>query len=657
MKRNLLFFLAFCISFNLFAQGSLMLVGGGGEVDGGWSNPPYQWCVSQSKTKKVAIITATTAGATAFIPDYFKKLGAIHAKNFIIDSKAVANAQATYDSLKQYDCVFIKGGDQSLYYNYFKGTKTQTALQEIFNNGGVLSGTSAGAMILSSIIYTAEKGSIYPDEILSNLNHDYMTLKNDFLNVMPKGWIVETHTAQRGRLNRIVGMMGHWDINKNEISAGLAIDDQTAICIDKNLEATVYGTGAVAIVEQWTANSFDKTAPFAASNRHLNLRQYVQPTTFKFSPKAIGSNAKFKAAISHCDYFVMSGSDLIEDNNHVINHLVNKVGSSSDAILVIHAANFTEINNWKNKIIEKGANNITTMSNWNNEITLSNFKKIVFLNLSFEDFNQFMTSKAGIGVYNAIKQSKIIPFYIGSSSQCVGNIVCTNTFTDKDAAYKGELKFEKNPFSITQNVGVVANTYLVSTSNFYENTQASLLYSLVKDSLSLGFWLTGTAAAEIKKDPKPNSYGHFIQPLQGSTLPIVRLNNCCMHTRQFSTLAAAGNAKPRNIVGFSQMNIDLLNSEKTYHFGNFLLSVSQKEIQEQRLKLDVFPNPSSDFISFDAGEDLVEFQLYNIFGQLVFQKDRLQGQTTIDINHLAKGIYLAVLKSKGKVYQSNIIKH
>ena len=59
--------LLFCLSIvnQAFTQGNIMLVGGGGEADGGWSDAPYKWCIQQSKTKRVAVIAATAAGATS----------------------------------------------------------------------------------------------------------------------------------------------------------------------------------------------------------------------------------------------------------------------------------------------------------------------------------------------------------------------------------------------------------------------------------------------------------------------------------------------------------------------------------------------------------------------------------------------------------------
>ena len=55
MKKILLFLFLFSTSFT-FSQGSLVLIGGGSESNGGWSDSPYTWALDQSQNRKVAVI-------------------------------------------------------------------------------------------------------------------------------------------------------------------------------------------------------------------------------------------------------------------------------------------------------------------------------------------------------------------------------------------------------------------------------------------------------------------------------------------------------------------------------------------------------------------------------------------------------------------------
>ena len=72
MKKILLSFLiSFCIIlFNLptNAQGFLMLAGGGGEDEGGWSDEPYQWVVDHAQNKRIAVISYSEQ--TNWLPEF-----------------------------------------------------------------------------------------------------------------------------------------------------------------------------------------------------------------------------------------------------------------------------------------------------------------------------------------------------------------------------------------------------------------------------------------------------------------------------------------------------------------------------------------------------------------------------------------------------------
>ena len=140
------------------AQGRLLIVGGGSEKNGtnSLSTPPYRWAV---EGKRVAII-GTETGSLA--PYMTSQCGAAFAKEFAIATRDSADSQITYDTLLTYQVIFFRGGDQWEYYNLYRATKLQDAVNYIFDNGGCIGGTSAGMHILSSIAFTAENGTVHP---------------------------------------------------------------------------------------------------------------------------------------------------------------------------------------------------------------------------------------------------------------------------------------------------------------------------------------------------------------------------------------------------------------------------------------------------------------------------------------------------------------
>ena len=648
-----LFLCLFCIN-EAFTQGNIMLVGGGAEADGGWSDAPYQWCVQQSKTKRVAVISATSAGATAFIPDYFKKLGAKEAKNFVIDSKSVADAQATYDSLKTYDCVFIKGGDQALYYTYYKDTKTQKALQEIFNGGGVLSGTSAGAMILAPIVYTAEKGSIYPDEALTNPNNPFMTLKDDFLNVFPKNWIFDTHVAQRGRINRMSCMLANWTISKNQAAKVLGVDDQTAVCIDKKLKAKVFGTGVINILETISANPFDLSKTYLQS-KPLQMRHFLAADEFVVDEAVVLPTVietKIPAVV--CNNIILSGSDLITENQHVISYVVNKIGLNTDPILVVHPQSLTNIAAWETAIETAGAKNVTTIWDGNSVVDTSTvYKKVIFMSFAYADYQTFMSSPRGKSLYDNIKKGKISPVFIGSSAQWAGSTVCSNVFLNKDASYKGDLIFEKNPTTVLQNTMLMSNTYLPTTTNFYENASSSLLYGMVKDTLRSALWLSGKSAMLVKLSIIGKEYN--VSAIPGGSMPVILVTHDFKSGR-FVKVPAPNNTKPRNIISSAGMKWQTLSETEGIYFAPLKSTIATNDVLET-IKIDVSPNPSTQFFNFDVGEQKANILIYNVLGEKILEINNVSGKQTIDLAVAPKGIYFLEVANEKIRYEAKIIKN
>ena len=235
------------ISLQINAQGFICAVGGGSEDYGSWSDTPYNWIVQKADSGKIFVLSYSDQ--TNWIPDYFVSLGAASAENIKISSRSIADQQSTYDKLITSKAIFIKGGDQYKYVNYWKGTKTEDAIRFIYENGGVISGTSAGAMILGDLVFTAKNGTAYSRNSLINPFDSKITLENDFLN-LGEDLIFDTHFIERGRFGRLIAFIFNSYVNYGEKYIGIGIDDRTAICIDNNQIGYVFGSGSVSIFQQ-----------------------------------------------------------------------------------------------------------------------------------------------------------------------------------------------------------------------------------------------------------------------------------------------------------------------------------------------------------------------------------------------------------------------
>ena len=135
-----------------------MLVGGGGENYGSWSDQPYSWFVEKADSGK--IINIDVDETSDWYPAYFISLGAdLTSHSLQISNVEDANNFLTYQELLSADGIFIEGGDQWDYISNWKNTYVHTAIEYVYNNGGVIGGSSAGMAILGQVAFDAEHGS------------------------------------------------------------------------------------------------------------------------------------------------------------------------------------------------------------------------------------------------------------------------------------------------------------------------------------------------------------------------------------------------------------------------------------------------------------------------------------------------------------------
>ncbi len=228
----------------IYSQGYICAIGGGSENYNDWSDAPYSWIVQKSDSGRIIIIS--DADATSWLPNYFMSFGADTAYNKTIASTGTANLQSTYDELVTANAIFIRGGDQWDYIRLWKGTKVDSAINYVFNNGGVIAGTSAGAAVLGDVDFSAKNGSAYPDEALKNPFYSKMQFEDNFLK-LAANVLFDTHFIERGRHGRLIAMLYNQHFNTGRDLIGIGIDDKTAFCISPDGIGEVMGSGAAAI--------------------------------------------------------------------------------------------------------------------------------------------------------------------------------------------------------------------------------------------------------------------------------------------------------------------------------------------------------------------------------------------------------------------------
>lgn len=220
-------------------NGGLVLMGGGTDVDAA-----FKWMLERSGGGDIVIIRAS--GTDAYNP-YVNKLGKANSVETLkIDSRDLANDERVASIIRNAEMLFIAGGDQSNYMKYWKNTKTMDAINYLLSvKKAPVGGTSAGCAILAELYYSGENGSVVSDEALANPYHPNVTLyANDFLKPpFMKDVLTDQHYVTRSRQGRHLAFLARMLKDKGIAAKGIAADERTAVCIDVNGNAVVYGTG------------------------------------------------------------------------------------------------------------------------------------------------------------------------------------------------------------------------------------------------------------------------------------------------------------------------------------------------------------------------------------------------------------------------------
>lgn len=218
-----------------------VLMGGGSDVAAA-----FQWMIGKSGGGDFVVIRTT--GTDAYNP-WVYGLGTVNSvETLIIKSRAAASDPFVVAKIRAAEAVFIAGGDQSTYINYWKGTPVATALDYVANvKLAPVGGTSAGLAVLGKFIYTGATGSVTSSTALADPYNRYVTLDRDFVPIAHMSSVItDSHFVTRDRMGRLITFLGRI-IKDGWASAarGIAVDEATAILVEPSGAATRVGSGAV----------------------------------------------------------------------------------------------------------------------------------------------------------------------------------------------------------------------------------------------------------------------------------------------------------------------------------------------------------------------------------------------------------------------------
>lgn len=217
----------------------VVLMGGGTDVDAA-----FQWLCQRAGNGDFLVIRATGTDAyNPYVHALCPNLNSV--ATLIIPNLAAANDPAVADLLSRAEAVWIAGGDQSNYINFWTGTPVQATLNALIASNTPVGGTSAGLNVLTQFVYTAQGSSATSTQALADPFNRTLTFGRDFANVPAlQGLLGDPHFAARDRMGRELAFLCRVAANGwSAAPRGIAVDEQTALLIDAQGAASVVGNG------------------------------------------------------------------------------------------------------------------------------------------------------------------------------------------------------------------------------------------------------------------------------------------------------------------------------------------------------------------------------------------------------------------------------
>ncbi len=610
------------LNIQLFSQeGKLLVIGGGSEsnsAETSWNYAAYNWAVDVSGNKKVAILHYSTPSSwlESFFADH---CGAVQANSYIVNSSN-ANSAGFLETLSEYDVFFFRGGNQWEYYSDYKGTGFQELVIEKYNSGGVICGTSAGLAILSGVVFTAQNGTIYSDEAIININHPKNTLADDLFQFYPN-LIFDSHFTDRGRMARLVGFMARYERDNQTTITGIGVDERTALAIDGDALATVYGMGTVQVIRKSPGNDFDNTPQISVNS--LIKSSLVQGNTIDLNTMEITGLEEVSEITTHTENFTGSlflsgGDDLSTTNIAMLEAFVNE-GDKADPIIVLTGNHNNNVTNFANKLTELGAQNVdvfeavyATVDNNDLAASIEQAKKIMLINHNSYQLSLFM-AYGGNGQLLRDRITTIQPpmAFIGDNARFPAEIVVDNYLT-ANGVTQANLLFAEG-LGVLQTSIIIPNVFKRASSgitNYWKSTNGSLTYAMMQKDTKNGIWLHEDNYIIIKK-----TGNEIIADVYGNT-PVMVLKNPGTN-KDFVTQTYNGLSHeiPQHLAGFEELLLSFIKPGESFLIAPYLDNTAINIIDNNALR--VFPNPAGEIIHYDSTVNMKSYNLYSLNGQLL----------------------------------------
>lgn len=219
--------------------GGVCIMGGATEHD-----EAMKWFLEQANGGDILVLR--TSGSNGYNNYLYSQLGiGVNSVETIVFNNATASNDAyVLQQIQNAEAIWFAGGDQWNYVSYWRNTPIDSLINlALVNKKIVIGGTSAGMAIQGGYYFSAENGTVTSATALNNPYDFDVTvdstkfLDNDYLGDV----ITDTHYDNPDRKGRHITFLARIFMDYGVQAKGIACQEYTAVCIDTNGLAKIYG--------------------------------------------------------------------------------------------------------------------------------------------------------------------------------------------------------------------------------------------------------------------------------------------------------------------------------------------------------------------------------------------------------------------------------
>ncbi|MFL6227189.1 MAG: cyanophycinase [Pyrinomonadaceae bacterium] len=219
------------------ARGTLVVVGGAEDKEDDCHILKEFVRLAKGPKARIVVMTVATSKPEEVGREYkavFRRLGVDDAEVVDVSTREDAALPGALEKIGRATALYFTGGDQLHVTSLMGGTPMQALIQERYERGLVIGGTSAGAAMMSNSMILGGGGEENPRAEAVRIGPGM-----DFL----IGAMIDTHFSQRGRHGRLLTAVAHYPQD-----LGIGVDENTALVVNQT-EFEVIGEGAVTIID------------------------------------------------------------------------------------------------------------------------------------------------------------------------------------------------------------------------------------------------------------------------------------------------------------------------------------------------------------------------------------------------------------------------